>query len=46
MSEVPDGRHEHLREACEGSLKRLRVERIDLYQVHRPDPVCSAIAGP
>ena len=29
---------EHLREACEGSLKRLRVERIDLYQLHAPDP--------
>jgi aryl-alcohol dehydrogenase-like predicted oxidoreductase len=28
---------EHLREACEGSLKRLRVERIDLYQLHAPD---------
>ena len=35
---VPDGRPEHLREACEGSLKRLRVDRIDLYQLHRPDP--------
>jgi pyridoxine 4-dehydrogenase len=35
---VPDGRPEHLREACEGSLKRLEVERIDLYQLHRPDP--------
>lgn len=34
----PDGRPEHLREACEGSLKRLGVERIDLYQLHRPDP--------
>jgi aryl-alcohol dehydrogenase-like predicted oxidoreductase len=34
----PDGRPEHLREACEGSLKRLRLERIDLYQHHRPDP--------
>lgn len=33
-----DGRPEHLREACEGSLRRLRVERIDLYQFHRPDP--------
>jgi pyridoxine 4-dehydrogenase len=29
---VPDGRPEHLREACEGSLRRLKVERIDLYQ--------------
>jgi aryl-alcohol dehydrogenase-like predicted oxidoreductase len=34
----PDGRPEHLRKACEGSLQRLRVERIDLYQLHRPDP--------
>ncbi|MGH3036177.1 MAG: aldo/keto reductase [Gaiellaceae bacterium] len=33
-----DGRPEHLREACEGSLRRLRLERIDLYQLHRPDP--------
>jgi pyridoxine 4-dehydrogenase len=33
-----DGRPEHLREACEGSLRRLRVEAIDLYQHHRPDP--------
>jgi aryl-alcohol dehydrogenase-like predicted oxidoreductase len=29
---------DHLRQACEGSLKRLRVERIDLYQLHAPDP--------
>ncbi len=35
---TPDGRPEHLRAACEGSLKRLRLERIDLYQFHRPDP--------
>jgi aryl-alcohol dehydrogenase-like predicted oxidoreductase len=35
---VPDGRPKHLREACEGSLRRLKVERIDLYQLHRPDP--------
>ncbi len=34
----PDGRPEHLRAACEGSLKRLRVDTIDLYQLHRPDP--------
>ena len=33
-----DGRPEHLREACEGSLKRLKLERIDLYQLHRIDP--------
>ena len=34
---APDGRPEHLREACEGSLRRLKVERIDLYQLHRVD---------
>jgi aryl-alcohol dehydrogenase-like predicted oxidoreductase len=34
----PDGRPEHLREACEGSLRRLRLDRIDLYQLHRIDP--------
>jgi aryl-alcohol dehydrogenase-like predicted oxidoreductase len=34
----PDGRPEHIREAVEGSLKRLRLDRIDLYQFHRPDP--------
>jgi aryl-alcohol dehydrogenase-like predicted oxidoreductase len=33
-----DGRPEHLREACEGSLRRLGVDRIDLYQLHAPDP--------
>jgi pyridoxine 4-dehydrogenase len=33
-----DGRPEHLREACEGSLRRLRLEQIPLYQLHRPDP--------
>lgn len=35
---VTDGRPEHLRAALEGSLGRLRVERIDLYQLHAPDP--------
>lgn len=35
---VPDGRPEHLRAACEASLRRLRLERIDLYQLHRIDP--------
>jgi pyridoxine 4-dehydrogenase len=35
---VPDGRPSHLREALEGSLKRLRLDTIDLYQLHRPDP--------
>src|SRR5713101_52693 len=33
-----DGRPEHLREACEGSLRRLRLDQIPLYQLHRPDP--------
>ena len=33
----PDGRPEHIRDAIMGSLRRLRVERIDLYQVHTPD---------
>jgi aryl-alcohol dehydrogenase-like predicted oxidoreductase len=33
-----DGRPESLREACEGSLRRLRLERIDVYQLHAPDP--------
>lgn len=35
---APDGRPKHLREACEGSLRRLRLEQIALYQFHRPDP--------
>jgi pyridoxine 4-dehydrogenase len=35
---VENGRPEHLRAACEGSLRRLRVARIDLYQLHRIDP--------
>jgi len=34
----PDGRPEHLRAALEGSLARLGVERVTLYQFHRPDP--------
>jgi len=34
----PDGRPEHLRRALDGSLKRLKLERIDLYQLHAPDP--------
>ncbi len=33
-----DARPEHLRRALEGSLKRLRLERIDVYQLHAPDP--------
>jgi pyridoxine 4-dehydrogenase len=34
---VENGKPEHLRSACEGSLRRLRLERIDLYQLHRID---------
>ena len=33
-----DGRPQHLRAACDGSLERLRLEQIPLYQFHRPDP--------
>ncbi|HET6988518.1 MAG TPA: aldo/keto reductase, partial [Kribbella sp.] len=33
-----DGRPEHLIEVCEGSLRRLKLEQIPLYQFHRPDP--------
>ena len=35
---VENGRPDHLRRALEGSLQRLRVECIDLYQLHAPDP--------
>jgi pyridoxine 4-dehydrogenase len=35
---VPNGRPKHLTEACEGSLRRLKLEQIPLYQLHRPDP--------
>jgi len=35
---VADGRPEHLRAACEASLKRLKLARIDLYQLHKVDP--------
>jgi aryl-alcohol dehydrogenase-like predicted oxidoreductase len=34
----PDGRPAHLRATCEGSLRRLRLDRIDLYQLHSVDP--------
>jgi pyridoxine 4-dehydrogenase len=34
----PDGRPEYLREVCEGSLRRLKLDQIPLYQYHRPDP--------
>src|SRR5947208_136008 len=33
-----DGRPKHLRKACEASLRALEIERIDLYQLHAPDP--------
>lgn len=36
-----NGRPEHLRAACEGSLKRLGLDCIDLYQLHHPDPEVS-----
>ena len=39
---VENGRPEHLRSACEGSLRRLRLDRIDLYQSHRIDPKAPA----
>ncbi len=32
-----NGRPKYLREACEGSLRRLKLDRVDLYQLHRPD---------
>jgi aryl-alcohol dehydrogenase-like predicted oxidoreductase len=44
----PDGRPEHLRAACEGSLRRLRLDEIPLYQFHRPDakiPVADSIGA-
>src|SRR3954453_2088278 len=33
-----DARPERIKEGCEGSLRRLKLERIDLYQLHSPDP--------
>ncbi len=41
-----NGRPEHLIEACEGSLRRLRLDQIPLYQFHRPDPAVPAAARP
>jgi len=35
---VENGTPQHLRSSCEGSLRRLRLDRIDLYQLHRIDP--------
>jgi pyridoxine 4-dehydrogenase len=34
----PNGRPEHLQRACEDSLRRLKLDQIPLYQLHRPDP--------
>jgi aryl-alcohol dehydrogenase-like predicted oxidoreductase len=39
---VMNGKPEHLRSACEGSLRRLKLDRIDLYQLHRIDPAVPA----
>jgi aryl-alcohol dehydrogenase-like predicted oxidoreductase len=39
---IENGKPEHLRAACEGSLRRLRVDSIDLYQLHRIDPKAPA----
>jgi pyridoxine 4-dehydrogenase len=36
-----DARPERLKETCEASLRRLKLERIDLYQLHSPDPQVS-----
>jgi aryl-alcohol dehydrogenase-like predicted oxidoreductase len=50
-ADTPDaapGSREYIRWAVEGSLKRLRVERIDLYQYHRPDgitPIAETLAA-
>jgi pyridoxine 4-dehydrogenase len=35
---IENGKPQHLKSACEGTLRRLRLERIDLYQLHRIDP--------
>src|SRR5277367_130777 len=39
---VMNSKPEHLRSACDGSLQRLKLERIDLYQLHRIDPAVPA----
>jgi aryl-alcohol dehydrogenase-like predicted oxidoreductase len=39
VPDAPRGSREYIRWAAEGSLKRLRVDRIDLYQYHKPDGV-------
>jgi pyridoxine 4-dehydrogenase len=40
-----DASPKHLREAVEGSLRRLRLDRIDVYQLHIPDPAVSLEAS-
>ncbi|HEV7482343.1 MAG TPA: aldo/keto reductase [Solirubrobacterales bacterium] len=48
VPDVPTGSREYIRWAVEGSLERLRVERIDLYQYHRPDgvtPIAETLAA-
>src|ERR1700728_202224 len=40
-----DASPDHLRKAVEGSLKRLRLDRIDVYQLHAPDPVTPSDAS-
>lgn len=46
---IPDTRHDYILRACEASLKRLKTDRIDLYQIHawdpltRPDEVAAAL---
>ena len=35
---IPRGTPDHLKQACEASLKRLKLDRIDVYQLHAPDP--------
>jgi len=39
---IENGRSEHLKSACEGSLRRLRLDRIDVYQLHRIAPTVPA----
>jgi len=39
---TPNGRPEYLRAQCEGSLQRLKLDRIDLWQLHRIDPAVPA----